>query len=201
MTACSVTYSFGDPVLISATDLLFESSFNLEDEKEIKLNSFPKIPSVRIIRSGFMNGFSLVHVAINPVISTNEGTIIYTNLDFEIHYKPDESGLCIGMPSANKRSIETAFNLARSLVRNPNDLDFFYSESKTACSSLLFSGHSVTFPPVSGDPAIDYIFITNRLLKPYCEKFLYLEKLGFRTVIITIEDITSTYSGSDTPEK
>ena len=75
-----------------------------------------------------------------------------------------------------------------------------YPVSDEVISVVDLSGRR-TFPPMPGDDPVDLLIITTDTLLPAAKEFLDETRNGFSTEFITLEQIISTYDGSDDAER
>ncbi len=137
-------------------------------------------PSERIIlqSTGRIRGFNVLYFAYCPFEydTSADELYLYKDLGFEIFLEyADEKEL------AKYRGNSVFNGMVRSLVENPEDLELFYP------SKLDLNRKATDY---------DMLIITTDSLKPAVETYAsFREESGISSVILTVSDISSSYSG------
>jgi len=176
------------PQIIS--DPIEEFSFTQPDPTIYSSNSEFPGKLVSSFTSGNMAGFSVATINFSPLqfIPAQHKLVLYTTIDFEVTYKP-MSGNKV---HPNIRSIigeERWRDSIKSMVINPEEVGY--------------SGAQLIDTTKTMDTDIyEYLVITDSTLASSFDNFVaWKTKKGYKTKVMNVSDISSTYDGKDTQDK
>jgi hypothetical protein len=133
-----------------------------------------------------VRGYTIAVLNVYPVQITEAGQVFYSSLDITVQTEPEAADERI----TPVRASDTDAALVAGMVANPQDLGAYESVSAGSTPASLL-------PP--GD--YDYVIITSSALAPSFEPLrLQKDARNVDTVIYTVEDIYTQYSGVDNAE-
>ncbi|HBX53090.1 MAG TPA: hypothetical protein DEH02_18660 [Bacteroidales bacterium] len=192
-------FPFQPPVPVSIT-----TSSDFVDPNPVIYNSTNPYPNIRveIIDDGYPMDYHVVTLKFYPVeyLPASKIVKLYKQINFTISYETAASSVQI--PKRISRfSYDIGQSLISAVVENKSDLSSVQGGGLNISNNPPSSFALKFLPSLStGEP--DYIIITNDMFKEYFKPLAdWKTRKGITTLIVTVEEISANFHGSDLAEK